>query len=56
MPIEYRTNTSGPHLFDTEGGVWWPTEEARKMIECADDPEAEAFRLEREGGNGMWRA
>ena len=51
--LEYRVDASGPRLVDPDGGVWWPTDDAREIIEASDDPEAEARRQERTGG-GRW--
>lgn len=51
--LEYRADICGPRLVDPGGGVWWPTDDTREIIEASDDPEAEARRQERDGG-GRW--
>jgi hypothetical protein len=40
---------------DTEGGVWWPNDEASAQINAADNPEAEAVRIANtEPMRGTW--
>lgn len=52
LSLTDRDNT--PVLVDSEGGVWWPTDEAAEAIRAADDQLAEAIR-QMEAGNGGWR-
>ena len=30
---------------DTEGGVWWPNDDAQTAIQAADDPKAAAIKM-----------
>ena len=40
------TNSIYPiYVTDSEGGVWWPSEEAAAEILAAEDPEATAIRI-----------
>lgn len=43
-------------VLDTDGGRWWPSDEALAEIEASDDPEATALRIcENEPMRGQWR-
>ena len=43
-------------VVDSEGGRWWPNEDAEAEIEAADDPEATAIRIcESQPMRGVWR-
>lgn len=40
---------------DSDGGIWWPSEEAQAAIQAAPQPEAEAIRIcEAEPMRGEW--
>jgi hypothetical protein len=42
---------------DTNGGRWWPSDEAQALIEAAADPAAEAVRMcEEQPTLGLWLA
>ena len=41
---------------DSEGGVWWPSDEARAEIEASPDPEATALMIaEDHPTRGAWK-
>ena len=48
----------GDHLVvvDTEGGVWWPREEAAAEIEAAEDPAQAAIEMcQAAPMRGVWK-
>ena len=41
---------------DTEGGIWWPNEDALAEINASDDPEVSAIEIcENEPMRGVWK-
>jgi hypothetical protein len=41
---------------DSEGGVWWPSDDAIAEIEAADDPHAKALEIcENQPMRGEWK-
>jgi len=41
---------------DTDGGVWWPSDEAEAEIMASDDPESKAIEIaETEPMRGTWQ-
>jgi hypothetical protein len=50
-------NISGWSVIDPAGGRWWPSEEAEKEIEAAEDPAARAVMIcDSEPARGEWRS
>jgi hypothetical protein len=46
-----------PVVIDTNGGSWWPSDEAWQQIDDADDPAAEALRIcEESPMRGVWHS
>lgn len=56
--LQPNRNADGWHVTDVNnGGVWWPSDEAKQQIEAAQDPAAEALRIVRaEPMRGVWRS
>lgn len=50
--------TDGTYVVrDTDGGVWWPSDEALAEIQAADDPEAKAVEIcDQQPMRGHWSA
>ena len=52
-----RHNVDGWHVVDTDGGVWWPNEDARTELEHADDAAALAVVICQDAPTrGEWRS
>ena len=54
--IEATETADGWKVTDSEGGIWWPSDEAAEEIESAEDPKAAALRIcEAEPMRGTWK-
>lgn len=56
MTLTVDTLQSTPVVRDSEGGVWWPSEEALDEIRASSDPEVTAIRIcTQEPMRGTWK-
>ena len=54
MTTEY--NDSTITVIDSEGGVWWPNEEAQAEIDASENPKAAAIQMaEEQPMRGTWK-
>ena len=52
-----RHNADGWHVVDTDGGVWWPNDDAQTELERADDSAALVVAMcESAPMRGEWRS
>lgn len=50
-------NIDGWHVVDSQGGTWWPSDEAADEIQAASDPEQAALAMCRtQNMRGTWKA
>ncbi len=48
-------NIHGWHVIDSDGGIWWPGEDADREIEESDEPEQTALAIFKESPmRGIW--
>lgn len=56
MTLTVDTLQNTPVVRDSEGGVWWPSEEALDEIRASSDPEVTAIRIcTQEPMRGTWK-